>query len=114
MQVRRRLEMNGNHRRSGRRECFDVPFRLDHHQVNVKRHASYPSQRLHNWHAYRDIGDEPPVHHVDMKKVGAPCLDRACGFTQGAEVARQDRWRNTDVGWGHRLTSSEMASAGVT
>ena len=52
------------------------------------------ADRLHDVGTEGDVGDEMPVHHVEMDPVGAGGVDGADFLTQFGEIRGQDRGRD--------------------
>src|SRR3546814_758740 len=96
--VRPRLGMDGDRVRARLGEGFEIRIDRRDHQMDVEGLAGVGAQRLHHRRADRDVGDEMPVHHVDMDPVGARAVDRAYFLSEFREIGGEDRWSNTDVG----------------
>ena len=79
--------------RPGVGEVLQVAPGLGHHQVAVEEQRRVAAQRRHHRRPDRDVGDEVPVHHVDVEPVGRRGhLPHLLG--QQAEVGRQHRRRD--------------------
>ena len=77
-------------------EVLQVPPGLGHHEVTVEEQRRVAPQRRHHGRPDGDIGDEVPVHHVDVEPVGGlRHLPHLLG--QQAEVSRQHRRRDAQV-----------------
>ena len=77
-------------------EVLQVPPGLGHHEVTVEEERRVAAQRRHHGRPDGDIGDEVPVHHVDVEPVGGlRHLPHLLG--QQAEVGRQHRRRDAQV-----------------
>ncbi len=69
-------------------EVGEIAPRFGHHQVAIEVERSMATQRGHDRRADRDVGDEVPVHDVDVQPVRGGChLAHLLG--QHAEVGRQ-------------------------
>ncbi len=89
--VRPRLGMDREAIRARLGEGLEIGVDRRDHQMHVERLSGVRAQRLHHRGADRDVGDEMPVHHVDMDPVGARRVDRAHLLAQPREVGGQDR-----------------------
>jgi hypothetical protein len=54
------------------------------------------AHRLDDIGTVGNVGDEMPVHHVEMDPVGARGIDRTYLFAQPGEIRRQDRRRDDE------------------
>ena len=99
---------------AGLGEILEIMFGLDHHQVDIDRFCRRLAHRGDHHRADREVGNEPPIHHIDMDPVGAGAVDRAHLVGQAPEIGRQDR-RGDDDGAGHgRAPAIVTGSAGAT
>ena len=46
-----------------------------YHKMHVKKHIRRLAQRLQNGNTYGNIGNEQPVHHVEVEIVGSSVFD---------------------------------------
>ena len=74
-----------------------VPVRLRDHQVNFQGNRSHRPEPADDHGPERDIGDEVPVHDVDVNPVGPGRNDLGHLVGQMAHVGRQDRRGELDV-----------------
>jgi hypothetical protein len=86
-------------------EGFEVGIARRDHQVHVERLLRVRPYRLHHVGSNRDVGNEMPVHHIDMDPVRARGIDRAHLLAQPSKVAGENRGRN-DEGMPHQFCSS--------
>jgi hypothetical protein len=54
--------------------------------MRIERHPGDSTHRLKHRNSKRDIGDEVPVHHVEMNHVGAGRFDLGVLLAQAREV----------------------------
>lgn len=52
-------------------KIVDVPLWVGNHQMAVKKRIGMAAQRIDDERADGDVWHEVPVHHIDMKPVGA-------------------------------------------
>src|SRR5258706_8796502 len=71
-------------------------LRLHHHQVNVDRLVGQLAQRLDHVGAERDVGDEAPVHHIDMQPVGTRLQHLRDLLREPREVGGEHARRDAD------------------
>ena len=71
-------------------EVLQVPAGLGHHEVAVEEERRVAPQRRHHGRPDRHVGDEVPVHHVDVEPVGGR-RHLADLLGQQTEVRRQHR-----------------------
>ena len=96
MNVRARLGMDGDGVRAGLGEGIKIGVDGRDHQVDVERLRRMRAYRLHNRRPHRDVGDEMPVHDIDMDPVRAGRVDRADFFAKPGEIGGQDGRSDTD------------------
>ena len=94
--VARGLAMHQQMIGAGLGEIVEVTLGLDDHQMDVDRLCRRLAHRGDNDRADRDVGDKPPIHHVDMDPVGAGPVDRPHLVAEPAEIGRQDRRGDDD------------------
>ena len=87
MQMRPRLGMDGDDVRAGIGEVFQKGVDRRDHQMDVEGLGAVRTQRLHHARPDGDVGDEVPVHHVDMNPVGAGGVDRAHLLAESGKVS---------------------------
>jgi len=90
MRFRNRLDVDVDEVRARAREVFEEAVGLHDHQVQVERHLRPLADRLHHRRTDGDVGDELPVHHVDVEHVGPRELDRLHLFSQACEIGGED------------------------
>jgi len=73
------LQMNGDSVGAGCRERLEQRPGVGHHQVNVQRQIGQPADRGAQPRAEGEIGDEDPVHHVEVDQV-CPCRHNGCNL----------------------------------
>ena len=98
-------------------EVGEIAPGIGHHQVAVEEQRRVAAQRGHDRRPDRDVGDEVPVHDVDVQPVGRG-RDLADLLGQHAEVRRQHGGRDAHVagsprvaGVGGRHLPSRIAAA---
>ena len=72
-------------------ESLDIAVGIHDHQVYVKRFLGMFLDGLDHRLAYCDIGNEHPVHHIDMEPVGLGIVNHFHGLLQVGEVGRKQR-----------------------
>ena len=94
-------------------EVLQVAPRLGHHEVAVEEQRRVVAQRGHHGRPDRHVGDEVPVHDVDVEPVGrGRHLPHLLG--QHAEVGRQHRRRDAQVSGAARVAARLSSSAAST
>ena len=84
-----RLDMHGDDVAAGFRERGEIGIaRLDH-EMAVEGLIGTRPQRLDHRRAERDVGDEMPVHHVEMNPVGVRGDDVLDFLAELGEVGRR-------------------------
>ncbi len=78
-------------------ERRQVPVGLRDHQVNFQGNRRHGPEPAHDHGPERDIGDEVPVHDVDVNPVGAGRDGLGHLVGQMGHVGRQDRWGELDA-----------------
>ena len=114
VQVRRHLDVDRQHVCAGFSEIVDESVGFRNHQMDVEWTRRDLLERANHRCADGDIGDEVPVHDVNVDQVGPPALHRGDIPAQMREVRRQDGRSNLHTEMCHRLTSSEIESDGPT
>jgi hypothetical protein len=71
-------------------ESFEIGVAGLNHQMTVERLVRERPQRRDDRRPESDVGDEMPVHHVEMNPVRARRGDRAHFFAELGEIRRQD------------------------
>ena len=79
-------------------ERLDPAIDRGDHQVDVERLAGVRPQRRDHARADRQVGDEVPVHHVDVDPVGPGRVDRAHFLAEPRKVGRKDRGGDQQLG----------------
>src|SRR5262249_21784892 len=92
VQVWARFDVNVNHRRACLDKFGGVALRHFDHQVNVEHQRGDAIDRFHDQRAKADIGDEMPVHHIDMEQIRAALLGLAYFLAQAGKIRRKNRW----------------------
>ena len=92
--VRPGLGVKGDQVGSGLGKGGKVRVDRADHQMHVKQLGGVRAQRLHHHRPDGDIGDEMPVHHVDMDPVGTGSVDSAHFLAQPGKIGGQDRGRD--------------------
>jgi hypothetical protein len=73
-------------------KLFQERLRIRDHHVYLERETGHAPERLHDQRTHRNVGDEMPIHHVNVYPVGPSLLHLRHLFTQASEVSRKDRW----------------------
>ena len=94
VQVRRGLDMDGQHRRARLGEALEVLLRFHDHEVHVERQRGEPSAGLDDLGAERQVRHEAAVHDVDVQPVGAAGLDHGELIGEAGEVDGQQGRRD--------------------
>jgi hypothetical protein len=68
---------------------------LDHH-VAIEGQVRGLAQRLYDRRTQRQVGDEVPVHYVDVDDRPAASLSSLDFLAETGEVRRQNRWKKLD------------------
>ena len=71
-------------------EGFEIGIAGLDHQVAVERLVGERPQRRDDRRPESDVGDEMPIHHVEMDPVRARRGDRAHFFAELGEIRRQN------------------------
>ncbi len=96
MQMRTCLGMNRDVIAAGFCERLEILIARRDHQVRVKNLFGVRAHRLDDVGAVGNVGNEMPVHHVEMDPVGAGGIDGADFLAQFGEVRRQNRRRDDE------------------
>ncbi len=112
LEVGQRLRVQADPRRPGVDECVEVAVRVLDHQVHVQGQRGGAPDRFHHRRTQGDVGDEVPVHHVDVDRARAAALGGGDVLAEPREVRGQDRRRQDHCA--ALLTSSATAARGVT
>ena len=98
MEVMADLGVNGDNVCPGTGELLDLPLRPLDHEVDIEGQARPGAKGLHNRGADGYLGDEMPIHDIDMDIVSAGA-SRLCGLLpQPSEVSREDGWSKLYLG----------------
>ena len=81
-------------RRSGWGKGFQQVIRLDDHQMHVDRQRRRTAHGFQNDRPHRDIGNEAPVHHVEVKQVSACAFGVVDLLAEPGEICCQKRGGN--------------------
>ena len=81
---------------AGLGEGLEVGIAGRNHQMRVEDLFGVRAHRLDDVGAVGDVGNEMPVHHVEMDPVGAGRIDGAHLFAQFGKIRRQDRRRDDE------------------
>src|SRR4051812_10254144 len=85
-----------------------------HHQMHVQGHAGQAFQRADHGCTKGKVGDEVPVHHVDVEPVRTAGNGPLDLLAQAAEIGAEDTRRDSHVAHrplsGPRLTTRLMAA----
>src|SRR5262245_8200677 len=98
LQMRARLDVDGDLVGAGGREIGQVALGLHDHQVDIEGQAGSLTDRLYHHGADREVRHEPAVHDVDVEQVGPGGLDLGDIVGEGSEVCGEDRGRDLDHG----------------
>src|SRR6185369_6981223 len=90
--MRASFDVDRDHVGAGVRKFFQILFRLDDHQMGIKRKVGYASHRLNHQWTNSDVGNETPVHYVDMDQTGSAAVGCFYVFTQTGKIGRQNGW----------------------
>ena len=118
VKMRLRLHVDRDARRAGVEVLVERPERFLDHQMDVERDLRVPSERAEDQGTDRQVGDEVPVHDVEMDEVGPGLLARRDRLVEAPEVRGQEGRGDPD-GVGHGTlsadaTTNETASFRVT
>ena len=81
---------------AGLGEGLEIGIARRNHQMRVEDLLGVRPHRLDDIGAVGNVGDEMPVHHIEMDPVGAGRIDGADLFAQPGEIRRQDRRRDDE------------------
>ena len=96
VEMRPRLGMDGDDVGARLGEIGDVGIDRRDHQMHVEGKRAVGPQRPHDDRADGQVGDEMPVHHIDMDVVGAGFRHGAHVLAQPGEVGRENRGRDSE------------------
>ena len=96
VQVRARFVVNGDAVGTRGGKGVQVPFGLDDHQVELQGQAGLAPQNAHCVDAECEVGDEDPVHDIDVQPLGAAFLEAADLIGETAEIRCQEARRDPD------------------
>ena len=91
MQVRRGLLVDRDHVGPGAGESLDVEIRPLDHQMDIQEQTAQPVDCLHDQGTDRQVGNEVPVHHVQVEQSRPARLGRGDLVGQATEIGRKDR-----------------------
>jgi hypothetical protein len=83
--------MNGQQIGAGVAVSLQVTLGIGDHQVHVEGKTGDPSDRLNDGDAKAQVGDEMPVHHVEMQDLRSRLLQTPDRRFKIAEIGRQQR-----------------------
>jgi len=69
-------------------KVLDVLFRVGDHQVRFEGEAGTTADGFDDYGAHSDVGDEVPVHDVDLDALGTCRLGLAYLFAKACEIGR--------------------------
>ena len=76
--------------------CIDkvayVPIRVFDHEMSFDQQIGVRTKRFDHHRSHRDVGDEMPVHHIDMNTLGAGDFRFFYCVFQIGKIRGQDRW----------------------
>ena len=81
---------------AGLGEGLEIGIAGRDHQMRVEDLLGVRAHRLDDIGTVGNVGDEMPVHHVEMDPVGAGGIDGADLVAQLGEIGRQDRRRDDE------------------
>src|SRR5438477_8118073 len=81
------------------RERFQIWVARRDHQMRVEDLFAVRTDRLDHIWPIGNVGDEMPIHHVEMDPVGAGRIDGADLLAQFGKIRRQDRRRDDEGAW---------------
>ena len=90
VQVRAGLGVHGDDVGAGRRELLHVTLGLHDHEVAIERLGGDLAQRLHHRRTEGDVGNEAPVHHVEVNPLGACAVHFAHLVSESCEVRSEN------------------------
>ena len=102
------LDVHGAAVGPGVAEGLEVAGRLGDHQVGVEEQVGMVPEGCHHGRADRQVGDEVPVHHIDVEPVGSR-RDLVDGVGQGPEVGGEDRRGHPHLGHDGRRHHGDRA-----
>jgi hypothetical protein len=73
-----------------KRELFNVPFRLDDHQVYVDGKLRASSNGADDEWPERDVGDEAAIHDIYMDPIGTGLLHLSHFLRQASQVGAEN------------------------
>ena len=88
VEVRTRLDVHRDPIGARGGEVLEVAVGLDDHEVDVDRKRRRGPDRLDDGRPDRDVGDEAPVHDIDVNPVGACRLRSAHLLGESPEIGR--------------------------
>ena len=83
--------------------------RVVDHEVHIERDVRQLRELLHHGNAHGEVGNEMPVHHVDVDIARARLLDHADIAAEVHEVSRKNGGR-----YGHRLKHGRAPCLPIT
>jgi len=77
-------------------EGLEIGIARRNHQMRVENLFAVRAHRLDDVGAEGNVGNEMPVHHVEVNPVGAGRIDGADLFAQFGKIRRQNRRRDDE------------------
>ena len=78
-------------------EFRDIALRIYNHQMHIQRFLRMRLDSPYHRLAYRDVGHENPVHHVDMEPIGLAAVESLDRMLQIAEIGRKQGGRKIKI-----------------
>ena len=96
---------------SGFNEVICIPVGLFDHQVDIQSRFPHQAPKgLHHVDSKGDVGNEMPIHNIDMNPFSSASLNPPGLILNPTEVSSQYRWCNDDGTIGHRDSPFSMIS----
>ena len=92
--MRAGLGMNRDVIAAGLGERLQIRIAWRNHQMRVEYLFRMRAHRLDDVGAVGNVGDEMPVHHIEVDPVGAGRIDGAYFLAQSGEIGSQNRRRD--------------------
>ena len=89
------FHMNGDRIGAAVGESLHESVRLDDHQMHIQWNGGQLCYGFDNCRTHRDIGNEAPVHYVDVDEIGARILRLRHLLAQAREIGGQ--YRRSDL-----------------
>ena len=82
---------------SGFGERFEIGQGIGDHEVRVEKGTGVRADRFYQRRTERDVGDEVPVHDIEMEHLGTGTFYGADVSTQRGKVRTENRWEDTGL-----------------